>query len=58
MSKNYGQVPQDKLELYEQLLDLHPEIELKGGLKLPHTSYQGDMFSQLTNGRRRRLAHG
>ncbi len=48
MSKNYGQVPQDKLELYRQLLDLHPEIELKGGLKLPYTSYQGNMFSQLT----------
>lgn len=48
MSKDYGQVPQDKLELYKQLIDLHPEIELKGGLKLPYTSYQGNMFSQLT----------
>jgi hypothetical protein len=48
MSKQYGQVPPDKLELYKQLLDLHPEIELKGGLKLPYTSYQGNMFSQLT----------
>lgn len=48
MSNNSGQVPQDKLERYKQLLDLHPEIELKGGLKLPYTSYQGNMFSQLT----------
>ena len=48
MSKDYGQVPPDKLALYKQLLDLHPEIELKGGLKLPYTSYQGNMFSQLT----------
>lgn len=48
MSKNSGQVPPDKLERYKQLLDLHPEIDLKGGLKLPYTSYQGNMFSQLT----------
>ena len=48
MSKNSGQVPPDKLERYKQLLDLHPEIELKGGLKLPYTSHQGNMFSQLT----------
>ena len=27
---------------------MHPEIELKGGLKLPYTSCQGNMFSQLT----------
>ena len=48
MSKTSNQVPADKLELYKRLLDLHPEIELKGGLKLPYTSYQGNMFSQLT----------
>ncbi len=48
MSKSRNQVPADKLELYKRLLDLHPEIELKGGLKLPYTSYQGNMFSQLT----------
>lgn len=48
MSKESGQVPADKLALYKQLLDAHPEIELRGGLKLPYTSYQGNMFSQLT----------
>ena len=48
MSKPGNQVPADKLALYKQLLDAHPEIELKGGLKLPYTSYQGNMFSQLT----------
>jgi len=48
MSKHGGQVPADKLALYKRLLDAHPEIELKGGLKLPYTSYQGNMFSQLT----------
>ena len=48
MSKQSDQVPADKLVLYRKLLDAHPEIELKGGLKLPYTSYQGNMFSQLT----------
>jgi len=48
MSKRSDQVPADKLALYKQLLGLHPEIELKGGLKLPYTSYHGNMFSQLT----------
>ncbi|MCY4018140.1 MAG: hypothetical protein OXG39_01910 [Chloroflexi bacterium] len=48
MSDKADQVPPDKLELYKQLIDSHPEIELKGGLKLPYTSHQGHMFSQLT----------
>ncbi len=48
MSKQYGQVPEEKLALYKQLIDAHPEIELKGGKKLPYTSHEGNMFSQLT----------
>lgn len=48
MGKKSDQVPADKLALYRRLIDAHPEIELKGGLKLPYTSYQGNMFSQLT----------
>ena len=48
MSNEYGHVPSDKLALYKRLIDAHPEIELKGGTKLPYTSYQGNMFSQLT----------
>lgn len=48
MSKQNDQVPADKLALYKDLIDAHPEIELKGGLKLPYTSFQGNMFSQLT----------
>ncbi len=48
MSKQSDQVPADKLALYKQLIEAHPEIELKGGLKLPYTSYQGNMFSQLS----------
>ncbi len=48
MSDKADQVPPGKLELYKRLIDAHPEIELKGGLKLPYTSCQGHMFSQLT----------
>ncbi len=48
MSQTATQVPDDKLALYKTLIDAHPEIELKGGKKLPYTSYQGNMFSQLT----------
>jgi len=48
VSGKTDQVPEDKLELYKRLIDAHPEIELKGGLKLPYTSCQGNMFSQLT----------
>lgn len=48
MSSKYSDVPADKLALYKQLIDAHPAIELKGGAKLPYTSHQGNMFSQLT----------
>ncbi len=48
MSKKSDQVPADKLALYKQLIDAHPEIELKGGQKLPYTSYQGNMFTMLS----------
>ena len=41
-------VPQDKLDLYIKLIDTHPEVELKGGAKLPYTSHNGNMFSLLT----------
>lgn len=48
MSKKSDQVPEEKLALYKQLLATHPEIELKGGLKLPHTSYGGNMYTMLS----------
>ena len=48
MNSKYGNVPEDKLTLYKQLIDAHPDIELRGGVKLPYTSHQGNMFSQLT----------
>jgi hypothetical protein len=31
MSKTPNQVPQDKLVLSSQLIDTHPDIDLKGG---------------------------
>lgn len=48
MSKSKNQVPEDKLALYQQLIATHPDIELKGGKKLPYTSLNGNMFTQLT----------
>ena len=48
MAKKSDQVPEDKLELYRRLIDTQPDIELKGGMKLPHTSINGYMYSSLT----------
>jgi hypothetical protein len=41
-------VPQDKLALYEKLLQTIPAIERKGD-KVPYTSLNGNMFSYLNN---------
>lgn len=46
MSKQH--VPEDKRALYQTLVDNHPQIELKGSTKLPYTSLNGNMFSQMT----------
>jgi len=48
MDRTPDQVPEDKLDLYRKLIDTHPEIELQGGMKLPHTSTNGYMYSSLT----------
>jgi hypothetical protein len=48
MSKSSNEVPQDKLDLYYALINSHPEIEFKGGKKLPYTSFNGNMYTQLT----------
>jgi TfoX/Sxy family transcriptional regulator of competence genes len=48
MSQTPDQVPPELLELYARLIGTHPEIELKGGVKLPYTSHNGNMFSFLT----------
>ena len=48
MSKTQNQVPHDKLENYKTLIEAHPDLELKGGKKLPYTSLNGHMFTFLT----------
>lgn len=48
MSKTPNQVPQDKLDLYRKLINTHPEIDLKGGAKLPYTSLNGHMYTMLS----------
>jgi hypothetical protein len=48
VAKTPDRVPQDRFELYETLIATQPDIELKGGMKLPHTSTNGYMFSSLT----------
>lgn len=47
MAKKTEGVPQDKLELYEKLVDTHPEIGRKGKTN-PYTSHNGHMFSHLS----------
>ncbi len=48
MGKSPDQVSEDTFELYCQLIDTQPEIELQGDMKLPHTSTNGHMYSSLT----------
>ena len=48
MSQTPDQVPPEQFELYARLIGTHPEIELKGGVKLPYISHNGNMFSFLT----------
>ena len=43
-----SEVPPEKRDLYARLIETHPEVELKGGKKLPYTSLNGNMFSQMT----------
>lgn len=42
------QVPDDKKALYQQATDTHPEMELKGGKKLPYTSMNGNMYTMMS----------
>lgn len=46
MSKSAPQIPQDKLNLYDMLIDSHPDIERKGKTN-PYTSLNGHMFTHL-----------
>ncbi|MHA2380396.1 MAG: hypothetical protein ACXADO_12210 [Candidatus Thorarchaeota archaeon] len=47
MSKTPKEVPKDKLELYEELIATHPDIERKGKT-MPYTSHNGHMFTHLS----------
>ena len=47
MSKGVGQVPQDRLDLYEKLVATIPGVERKGA-SVPYTSLNGHMFSYLS----------
>ena len=47
MSKSPKNPPQEKVELYNQLIDTHPDIERKG-VSNPYTSHNGHMFSHLS----------
>ena len=42
------EVPHELIELYRAAIDTQPDIDLKGGKKLPHTSTNGYMYSSLT----------
>ena len=48
MSKNTDQVPEEVLAVYRDIIEAHPEIELKGGKKLPYTSLNGHMFTMVS----------
>ncbi len=47
MSKSKSEIPIDKLELYNNVIRNHPEIERKGKTT-PYTSLNGHMFSFLS----------
>jgi TfoX/Sxy family transcriptional regulator of competence genes len=47
MSKTSNFPPQDKIELYDQLIATHPDIERKG-VTNPYTSLNGHMFTHLS----------
>jgi hypothetical protein len=47
MSKKPIQIPKDKLEIYDTLIDSHPDIERKG-VTSPYTSLNGHMFTYLS----------
>lgn len=48
MAKGKLEIPEDKLQLYEQLIATHADLEIKGGNKMRYTSHNGHMFTLLT----------
>jgi TfoX/Sxy family transcriptional regulator of competence genes len=47
VSKTSDFPPQDKIDLYDQLIATNPEIQRKG-VTSPYTSYNGNMFTYLS----------
>lgn len=47
MAKKKSQIPEDKLLLYDKLVDSFPDIDRKG-VTMPYTSVNGHMFSIMT----------
>jgi hypothetical protein len=47
MSKTSNLPPQDKIDLYDQLIATNPEIERKGK-SMPYTSLNGHMYTYLS----------
>jgi hypothetical protein len=47
MSKELSYPPQDKIDLFDQLIATNPDIERKGKTN-PYTSHNGHMFSHLS----------
>ncbi len=47
MSKTANQIPQDKLALYDKLIETNPDIDRKG-VGMPYTSFNGHMFTILS----------
>ena len=45
--KEKNDIPSDKLDLYDELIKTNPAIERKG-IKLPYTSFNGHMFTFLS----------
>src|SRR6185295_18855458 len=48
--KENNGIPADKLDLYDELVKTNPAIERKG-VKLPYTSFNGHMFTFLSESR-------
>lgn len=47
MSKSPKNPPKEKIDLFDRLIDTHPDIERKG-VSNPYTSHNGHMFSHLS----------
>ncbi|TRX60725.1 TfoX/Sxy family protein [Fulvivirga sp. M361] len=46
--KEKKEIPQDKIERYERLVQSIPELEIKTNFGFPYTSLNGHMFSLLS----------